>query len=327
MADKKSKTGTEDTFDTETGGEVSDTTISDVTTTDPLSSVDSEVPMGTFGEPDTTTAGTMSAADMDLDTTDTTMATPPVAADVAASAAGVVDQVKDKASQVASQTKEQVGQALAQGKEQAQQAIAQGKEQVGQVLAQGKEQAGQVFDQTKSQIVGQLSDQKTRAADGLAGVVTAIQQAAVPFRDNNVPYVADYAESFAGQIDKVTQYLRDNDIEDLTSDVAAYARKNPTLFVGGAFVLGLGIARFLKSSGTRASASAYNYDKERSHALVPLDEVSHSVPVAGRTGTSAGYIGSPGADDNVSDEIGEKPLHASNYVAGVGIVNTPPANV
>jgi hypothetical protein len=43
--------------------------------------------------------------------------------------------------------------------------------------------------------------------------------------------------------------MREKDPAEMVHDAERFARRNPTAFVGGAFVLGLALARFLKSSG------------------------------------------------------------------------------
>jgi hypothetical protein len=40
-------------------------------------------------------------------------------------------------------------------------------------------------------------------------------------------------------------------------DVAVFARRRPALFIGGAFLIGIGIARFLKASADRNEVRRY----------------------------------------------------------------------
>jgi uncharacterized protein YjbJ (UPF0337 family) len=314
----------------------SEVALNDDMLTDPLQDpvtgatggLDSEVPVSTtsaFNDvTDTATTDTgLSSTGADFDNapvftgTTSSEATPigtgsSASTDVAASLPSP-GEVKEKAGQVVGQAKEQVGQAVGQAKETAGQAVEQVKEQAGQVIGQVKEQAGHAFEQSKDQIFSQLNDRKGAAAEGLAGVVGALHQAAAPFRDANVPYVAEYAESFASQIDRFAGYLRENDVQELAHDVERLARQNPMAFVGAAFVVGLGVARFLKSSVSGASRG-YDYDRERSHALVPTNG---NVTGSGRAGQF----------DQVDDTYGAKPRTASNYVPGIGVISEHAPNV
>ena len=45
--------------------------------------------------------------------------------------------------------------------------------------------------------------------------------------------------------------MREKDVQAIVRDVERYAREQPALFLGGAFVLGLLGARFLKSTANR----------------------------------------------------------------------------
>ena len=108
-------------------------------------------------------------------------------------------------------------------------------------------------------MVSQLETQLDRATDSLGGLTAALRQTGDQFKGQNIPFVPDYAEQFAGQLDRVSAYLKDNDVEQLARDAESFARRNPALFIGGAFLLGIGIARFIKASGM-ASVNSYNPD-------------------------------------------------------------------
>jgi len=176
-----------------------------------------------------------------------------------------------------------------------------------ELLEKGKETAGQALDRAKSQVKTQLSEQKERATDTLASATEALTGTSQQFRDQNLGIVADYAESFAGQVRKVSDYLREKDIEEVGRDAELFARQNPALFIGGAFLLGIAVARFLRSSEFGAPLDAFT---NRNTALVPAG----SSEMTTRTD----------ADDNA---FGKRPLSAHNYVPGYGVSSTPPASV
>lgn len=238
--------------------------------------------------------------------------------DVSEAASGTYATDQNAAgSGVLSSVKEQAGAVLGQATDQA-------KEKAQQVVAQTKDVASNALGQAKDQVKTQLSQQKDRAVDGIAGAVTALQQAAQPFREANVPYVAEYAESFADQVNRLADYLRKNDVDALTADVERFARQNPALFIGGAFALGIGVARFLKSSGSNIQGFT---DAERRTALVPVSQT----PQAQMGGMShgAGFMGDDvmRTDENIADLTGDRPVSAHSYVPGVGVVDEPTANV
>jgi len=57
-----------------------------------------------------------------------------------------------------------------------------------------------------------------------------------------------YTETLSQQVEKLSGYLERQDLSGLMSDVERFARRNPAIFLGGAFALGILAARFLKSS-------------------------------------------------------------------------------
>jgi len=183
-----------------------------------------------------------------------------------------------------------------------------------QVLAQTKEAAGAALSKVKDQAVEQISTQKDKAAESLTGITSALHQTTQTFRDQNQNVVADYVDSFASQADKFTQYIANKNVDELARDVESFARQNPALFVGGAFLIGMGLARFLKSSNT--------YDTiPRNEALVPVIPSPVSSPVSSPLSSPFNSDVSIGSD-TVRDEFGDKPLSAHNYVPGIGVSNS-----
>lgn len=184
-----------------------------------------------------------------------------------------------------------------------QEALAQGKQAATQALEQGKEAAGQALGQAKDQIVTELGSRKDTLAQTLEGAVTALHSTSQQFRDQNIPYVGEYADTFASQVQKASEYIKGKDITELARDAERVARENPIAFVGGAFVLGLALARFLKSSSEGSPlAFVQGATGSDSTALVPTNG----------SATDAG--------DKVEDVFGERPLSAHGYVAGVGSI-------
>lgn len=122
------------------------------------------------------------------------------------------------------------------------------KETVGQVADQAQQAAGQVVDQARQQVSSRLAGQKDRAAEGLTSVAQALRQTGQQLREQDQQAVTSYIDSAASQVERVSNYLKQNDLGRLIDDVEHFARRQPALFLGGTFVLGLLGARFLKSS-------------------------------------------------------------------------------
>jgi hypothetical protein len=74
-------------------------------------------------------------------------------------------------------------------------------------------------------------------------------------------YASHYTETAADQVEKVSSFLRDKDMNQLMTEVEDFAHREPALFIAGAFLLGLAGARFLRvpsPSSTTTAGSGYN---------------------------------------------------------------------
>ncbi|HJR60568.1 MAG TPA: hypothetical protein VJ813_14250 [Vicinamibacterales bacterium] len=105
-----------------------------------------------------------------------------------------------------------------------------------------------IAGRVREQATAQLDTQKNRATDGLGSVAQAVRQTTQHLRNEQHDTVARYAEQAADQIERFSQRLREKDVGELMNDAQRLARRQPAMFVGGAFALGLVGARFLKSS-------------------------------------------------------------------------------
>jgi len=214
-------------------------------------------------------------------------------------------------------------------KEQASQAVESAKDAAVTALDTAKHKAGEFAGQAKDQVKSQLSDQKLRAADGLGNLTTALRQTGDVMQQNGLPApVADYAQSFASQVDRFAGYLRDKDIDAVVRDVDDYARKNPMVVVGGAFLLGVALARFLKSSESKAAELRANAVARNNFRTASRSGDGDLVPVEGTfrgdlmSRTEEGHT-SRFSEDALPDS---PPPSAHGYVPGVGVTHTDPGS-
>jgi len=117
-----------------------------------------------------------------------------------------------------------------------------------------KETASHLTDSAKDTASSKVSGQKDRAVDGINQLTSAITQVGDQMRDQN-PTIASFADSAAERLNQFSQTLDTRDVDELLDEVQQFARRQPALFLGGAFALGLLGARFLKSS---SPSSSYN---------------------------------------------------------------------
>lgn len=121
---------------------------------------------------------------------------------------------------------------------------------LGHVADQAQQTAGQVVDQAKQQATSKLGDQKEQAVGSVGSLAQALRQSGQQLRDKDEAPLAGAAENAAERLEGVAAYLRQNTIEDIIADAEDFARRQPAIFLGGAFFLGLLASRFLRSSGS-----------------------------------------------------------------------------
>lgn len=117
--------------------------------------------------------------------------------------------------------------------------------------------ASAVLGGVKRRVTSRVDEQKNRAADGLGGIADVIRNASNELRTENQK-LASYVDTASDQMRRIADQIRDKGVADLLDDVHEFARRRPALFIGGAFLVGLGIARFLKSSSDRDSMRDYS---------------------------------------------------------------------
>lgn len=117
------------------------------------------------------------------------------------------------------------------------------KDKVGAQAEEAKKQAGeqakQGFDQGKGQVVSQISS-----------VAQAFRKTSEQLREEDQGDLAGYTERIAEQVERVSDYLEGKGLRGVAGDLETLARQRPGLFVGGALVVGLVAARFLRSGNS-----------------------------------------------------------------------------
>jgi hypothetical protein len=109
-----------------------------------------------------------------------------------------------------------------------------------------------IAERIRNTATARLATQKDRATDGLGSVAQAVRQSTQHLRDQQQDTVAKFVEQAADQIERFSTQLKNKDVGELMDDAHALARRQPALFIGSAFALGLLGARFLKSSADHA---------------------------------------------------------------------------
>jgi hypothetical protein len=113
----------------------------------------------------------------------------------------------------------------------------------------------------------QIDNQKHRATDMLGNLARAVRSSSGQMHEGDASFIAGYADRAADQIDRLSEAIRNRELDDLARDVRRFAKERPALFLGAAFGLGLLTARFLKSSGERIHPEERSMGQEGAGAL------------------------------------------------------------
>ena len=142
----------------------------------------------------------------------------------------------------------------------------------------------------KQNVTSRVDEQKNRAADGLGGIANVIRNAGNELRNENEA-LASYVDSASDQLRRFADQIREKGVADMLDDVHSFARRRPVVFVGGAFLVGLGIARFLKSSAERDydMNSGFSDVDPMTTQSVPSYGTSSSTGTGMGTGTGTGF--------------------------------------
>lgn len=122
--------------------------------------------------------------------------------------------------------------------------------------ANGTTTANGVLGGIQQRVTSRVDEQKNRAADGLGGIADVFRNASNELRNENET-IASYVDMASDQMRRFADQIRQKGVADMLDDVHAFARRRPALFIGGAFLVGIGIARFLKASADRQALREY----------------------------------------------------------------------
>jgi hypothetical protein len=113
---------------------------------------------------------------------------------------------------------------------------------------QATQSAGHLAERAADLGLEQADHGRHLAAEGIETVARTIRRLSTEVAGDQ-PAIANAATTVADQADRTAQFLNDTDAREMISKVEDAARRQPLLFLGGAFVLGVATARFFKAAG------------------------------------------------------------------------------
>jgi hypothetical protein len=160
------------------------------------------------------------------------------------------------------------------------------REQIREVKDQVVGQARSSLQQARDRARSSLGESKGQFADQFGTIADALRRTTEHLRSEDQERIAGITDTVARQVDQVANYLRSKDAMAMRADLENLARRQPALVLGGALILGLVGARFLKSSQRerRYRGEPQSYGRSQRLGYAGYDEFS-----GGSSQLSGGY--------------------------------------
>ena len=170
------------------------------------------------------------------------------------------------------------------------------REQIMGMKDQVVDQAKNTFQQAKERASTSIGESKGQFADQFGTIADALRRTTEHLRSEDQHRIAGLTETVARQVEQVADYLRKKDARAMREDLENLARRQPAVMIGGALVLGLIGARFLRSSERRGGKRFGEWQqsgRERSFGHTGSNRLfSRDPEIPSRTGY--GYPGTEG---------------------------------
>jgi hypothetical protein len=171
------------------------------------------------------------------------------------STAGEQTGMSDVVSNAKETIQETAGQTVDTAKQAAQEIAEQTQEQVEDVVAQAVSQTSEAIGDIKEQATSAYMTQRDRAVEMLGALAGALKETGQQLsresgagvrQDGEGMSLAPYFDEAADRISQSADFLRDKDMSGLLHEAQTLAKKQPLLFLGAMFGVGVAGARLLK---------------------------------------------------------------------------------
>ena len=162
------------------------------------------------------------------------------------------------------------------------------------------ESAGHLAERATDLGFARVNQGRQQVASGIDQVAGSIRRVSTDL-EGEQPAIANAAQTAADQAERLAGYLRETDARQMVRTVEDVARRQPILFLGGAFLLGLAASRFLKAAGGGQGQGSSGMANGYGTAYGAGYDTAYG------TGVSGSYAGTyeatgPGAGDAILDE-------------------------
>lgn len=177
-------------------------------------------------------------------------------------------------------------------------AMATGSEQEHPLAEAGQETGesiGRLAEKAGSMGIERADQARQVTADGLEKLASTVRRVGTDM-ESEQPMIANVASTAAEQAERAAGFLRETDARELLHNVEDVARRQPLLFVGGAFLLGVAASRFIKAAGGNNGGANRGYGSGY-RSGVTGDYRSYGTGYGTGSGTSEADLGGTTSED------------------------------
>lgn len=110
------------------------------------------------------------------------------------------------------------------------------------------DQARRIASTTQREVTDQVRSGVDSAKQRAADTLNTVAQSLVRATEQSDGEPNRYVQRTGEQVQRVADYLQNTDVRRIITQTESFARRQPALFLGGAFAVGILAARFLKNS-------------------------------------------------------------------------------
>lgn len=143
------------------------------------------------------------------------------------------------------------------------------KQVVKDAARQVKDEAKRARRHAKERSRRMLEEGRERASRGLGDLGAAFRSAADTLEERGKERTGHLADYVAEQAEDASRYLGDRDVKGILREAREFARRQPAVVLGGLFLVGVGVARFLKASEEEDESEAAPPGERPSRGMHP----------------------------------------------------------
>jgi len=228
--------------------------------------------------------------------------------------------------------KETAQETLDTAKQAVQQVTEQTQQQLGDVVTQTVDQASHAVSDIKEEAMSTYMAQRDRVVESLTALATALKKTSENLikdaegstqEGNAAMALGPFVEEAADRVTQSANFLRDQDMSGLMREAQTLAKKQPLLFLGAMFGVGIAGARMFKGMSESGNSSSTSSESDNSQwssgmgnqqagamnpmAQRPYDDITSQ---AARGSASTSSYGDMTNEPDVMPEFDEMPMGA-----------------